>query len=61
MSRSRRTGSYFIDNFSTPDTPTTAVLRDTTGKLVARSGEGRRLAAQGGRLAAARAVRHKSS
>jgi dipeptidyl aminopeptidase/acylaminoacyl peptidase len=27
-------GKYFIDNFSTVDTPTTAVLRDNTGKLV---------------------------
>ncbi|MFL6374048.1 MAG: DPP IV N-terminal domain-containing protein [Pyrinomonadaceae bacterium] len=27
-------GKYFVDNFSTPDTATTAVLRDTTGKLV---------------------------
>jgi len=27
-------GKYFVDNFSTPDQPTTAVLRDTTGKLL---------------------------
>ena len=33
-------GKYFIDNFSTPDTPTTAVLRDTTGKLVANLEKG---------------------
>ncbi len=28
-------GKYFVDNFSTPDTPPTAVLRDATGKMVA--------------------------
>ena len=27
-------GRYFVDNFSTPDTPITAVLRDNSGKLV---------------------------
>ena len=27
-------GKYFVDTFSTPDTPTTSVLRDDTGKLV---------------------------
>ena len=27
-------GKYFVDNFSTPDTPTTSVLRDEMGKLV---------------------------
>ena len=27
-------GKYFVDNFSTPDTPSTSVLRDDTGKLV---------------------------
>jgi dipeptidyl aminopeptidase/acylaminoacyl peptidase len=27
-------GKYFVDNYSTPDTPTTSVLRDETGKLV---------------------------
>jgi dipeptidyl-peptidase-4 len=33
-------GKYFIDNFSTPDTPITAVLRDNTGKLVANLEKG---------------------
>jgi dipeptidyl-peptidase-4 len=33
-------GKYFIDNYSTPDTPTTAVLRDTSGKLVANLEKG---------------------
>ncbi len=28
-------GKYFVDNFSKPDVPTVAVLRDLTGKLVA--------------------------
>jgi dipeptidyl-peptidase-4 len=28
-------GRYFVDNFSTPDTPVAAVLRDNSGKLVA--------------------------
>lgn len=28
-------GKYFVDNFSTPNTPTTSVLRDAKGKLVA--------------------------
>jgi dipeptidyl aminopeptidase/acylaminoacyl peptidase len=27
-------GKYFVDNFSKPDTPTTSVLRDDTGKAV---------------------------
>lgn len=27
-------GKYFVDNYSTPDTPSTSVLRDDTGKLV---------------------------
>lgn len=27
-------GRYFVDNFSTPDTPVTAVLRDANGKLL---------------------------
>lgn len=28
-------GSYFVDNYSTPDKPTEAVLRDAKGKLIA--------------------------
>ena len=28
-------GKYFVDNYSTPDTPTVSVLRSMTGKLVA--------------------------
>ncbi|HTH51515.1 MAG TPA: DPP IV N-terminal domain-containing protein, partial [Pyrinomonadaceae bacterium] len=42
-------GRYFIDNFSTPDTPVTAVLRDTAGKLVAslEKGDVTRLKAAG--------------
>ncbi len=28
-------GNYFIDNYSTPNTPTVAVLRDMTGKKIA--------------------------
>lgn len=28
-------GKYFVDNYSTPDTPAVAVLRDSTGKLIA--------------------------
>ncbi len=28
-------GSYFVDNYSTPDAPTTAVARDARGKLIA--------------------------
>lgn len=28
-------GSYFVDNFSTPDQPTTVVLRDARGRLIA--------------------------
>jgi dipeptidyl-peptidase-4 len=28
-------GNYFVDNYSTPDTPTVSVLRDTKGKLIA--------------------------
>lgn len=28
-------GKYFIDNYSTPDTPTVSVLRDASGKLIA--------------------------
>jgi dipeptidyl-peptidase 4 len=27
-------GKYFVDNYSTPDTPVTAVLRDVSGKLI---------------------------
>jgi len=27
-------GKYFVDNYSTPDTPTVSVLRDMTGKLI---------------------------
>ena len=27
-------GKYFVDNFSTPDTPSTSVLRDQTGKTI---------------------------
>ncbi|HYB94042.1 MAG TPA: DPP IV N-terminal domain-containing protein [Vicinamibacterales bacterium] len=27
-------GNFFVDNFSTPDTPSTSVLRDRTGKVV---------------------------
>ncbi|MBV9241822.1 MAG: DPP IV N-terminal domain-containing protein [Acidobacteria bacterium] len=33
-------GEYFVDNFSTPDMPISAVLRDTTGKLVANLEKG---------------------
>jgi dipeptidyl-peptidase 4 len=28
------TGNYFVDNYSTPDVPSTAVLRDASGKVV---------------------------
>ena len=40
---------YFVDNFSTPDTPVAAVLRDTTGKKIAdlEKGDVSRLRAAG--------------
>lgn len=42
-------GRYFIDNYSKPDVPTTAVLRDTTGKEIAslEKGDVSRLVAAG--------------
>lgn len=42
-------GKYFVDNFSTPDQPVTAVLRDADGKLIANleKGDVSRLAATG--------------
>ncbi len=42
-------GKYFIDNYSTPNTPATSVLRDANGKLVAEleKGDVSRLAATG--------------
>ena len=42
-------GKYFIDNYSKPDVPPVAVLRDTTGKLIAdlEKGSVERLAATG--------------
>lgn len=42
---------YFVDNFSTPDTPITAVLRDISGKLIAalEKGDVTRLKAAGWR------------
>jgi dipeptidyl-peptidase-4 len=42
-------GKYFVDNYSTPNTPPTSVLRDVTGKLVANldKGDVSRLSATG--------------
>ena len=42
-------GKYFVDNFSRPDVPPVAVLRDLTGKLIANleKADGSRLAAAG--------------
>lgn len=42
-------GKYFVDNFSKPDVPITAVLRDTSGRLIAQleKGDVSRLAATG--------------
>jgi len=42
-------GNYFVDNYSTPDTPIAAVLRDSSGKLIAslEKGDVSRLKAAG--------------
>src|SRR4051812_5664838 len=44
-------GKYLIDNYSTPDTPTVAVLRDSSGKLIGKleTGDVTRLKAAGWR------------
>ena len=46
-------GSYFIDSYSTPDTPPVTVLRNGAGKKPARAGKSRYHRADGARLGAA--------
>ena len=54
-------GRYFVDDFSKPDMPDVAVVRDDSGRLAFDRGESRYLASGGHRLAASGAHHRESA